>query len=68
MVMNPDEILESNKDYLKTRIHEVFCNEHGLIRYWQGIFQGCYMCPADRDIQDQIMKSNLKSLKSEIWS
>lgn len=57
--LNVKQILESNKDYLKIREKEVFCDEHGLCRYSRLIFQGCFMCPADRDIQDQIIKANI---------
>lgn len=60
-----EKILKSNSGYLETRIDEVFCEKHGLIRYWEGGFQGCFLCPADKDIQDQLVKANVGSILSK---
>lgn len=63
--MEPEEVLKKNKKYLDSRFHEKFCDEHGLMRYENGIFFGCFLCKTDKEIGDEIGKINIGKIKDE---
>ncbi len=56
------EIKKPYKDYLEERKNENGCEEHGLVRYHEGLFVGCFLCPKDKEIQDKIMQLNITNL------
>lgn len=57
--MSVEKVLKTNEEYLKSREKETICDEHGLLRYYNGVFQGCFLCYQDRKIQDNLMKANI---------